>query len=236
MAESFKLIISNLDPLSIGMLTLLVVAVLVFLPKAVTEMGIKKLGPIQMEQENQTLNHLTNKQIEAIDIQNRENLWEATEEFIAQCAMESRLTCVAVINSFLQAVMSPIRTMVLLNHIAGKLVLEKEPELIKKLSRSVAKSFKDFKYVAFPNSCPVSGELPAVTPEKYEAFFPQWIAMARDITVKACFEKIEVYEKALQRTKDKHWKDVFTDCINKNISYIEGMGWIINKQNKLERA
>ena len=37
-------------------------------------------------------------------------------------------------------------------------------------------------------------------------------------------------------TKDKHWKAVFEDCINKNISYIEGMGWVINKQNKLERA
>ena len=63
-----------------------------------------------------------------------------------------------------------------------------------------------------------------------------WIQIAREITVKACFEKIHIYEQALGQTKDKHWKAVFEDCINKNISYIEGMGWIINKQNKLERA
>ena len=236
MSESFKLIISNLDPWTVIMLSVLVATILILLPKAVNDMGIKKLGPIQLEQENQTLNYLTNKQIEAIDIQNRENLWDATEEFIAQCAMDSKISCVAAVNAILQTIMSPIKTMVLLNHIAGKLVKENEEDLIKKLMRSVTKSFREFKNMALPAGCPASNEVAATTYTKYEQFFPMWIQIAREITVKACFEKIHIYEQALGRTKDKHWKSVFEDCINKNISYIEGMGWIINKQNKLERA
>ena len=236
MSESFKLIISNLDPWSIAMLAVVIAVVLILLPKAVNEIGIKKLGPIQLEQENQTLNYLTNKQVESIDIQNRENLWDATEEFIAQCAMESKISCVAAVNSILQTVMGPIKTMVLLNHIAAKLVKDNEPDLIKKLSRSVTKSFREFKNMALPSGCPSSTEILEVTPEKYEQFFPMWIQIAREITVKACFEKIHIYEQALERTKDKHWKAVFQDCISKNISYIEGMGWTINKQNKLERG
>ena len=236
MSESFKLIISNLDPWTVVMLSVLVATILILLPKAVNDMGIKKLGPIQLEQENQTLNYLTNKQIEEIDIQNRENLWDATEEFIAQCAMESKIGCVAAVNAILQTIMSPIKTMVLLDRIAGKLIKENEEDLTKKLSRAVTKSFREFRHMALPTDCPARNEVAAISPTKYEQFFPEWIQLARDITVKACFQKIHVYEQALEHTKDKHWKSVFQDCISKNIAYIEGMGWIINKQNKLERA
>ena len=55
MSESFKLIISNLDPYSLAIIALLIIAVVYMLPKVINEIGIKKIGPIQLEQENQTL-------------------------------------------------------------------------------------------------------------------------------------------------------------------------------------
>lgn len=236
MSESFKLIISNLDPLSIGMITLLVVAILMFLPKAVNEMGIKKLGPIQMEQENQTLNHLTNKRIEAIDIENRENLWEATEEYLAKIAMDSIIKCPAAVNSILATVSGQIRTMILLNHIAPKLVFSNQEHLIQKLQRSVMKSFREIKNLSLPDGCPSAEDVSNIVLEKFQGFFPNWLDLARSITVRACHEKIKVYLDALENTRDKHWKSIFESCYNKNLEYIEGMGYHIDKSGNLERS
>lgn len=236
MTEKFSLLISGLDPFTVAFLVLGILGALVLLPKVVNEIGLKKIGPIQLEQENQTLNHLTNKRIEELDIENRENLWTMTEDFLADIAMKSQIACSAMVDSILQVISSPIRTMVLLNHIAPKLTMENHGELVKKLKRNLSKSIRDIKNTSLPNSCPAINSISEINPERYSDMIESWILLARDVTVKSCFQKIQIYEEALSNTKDKHWKKVFETCISKNISYIEGMGWFINKQNKLERA
>ena len=236
MAESFKIIISNLDPLTVAFLVVGIVAILAMVPKIINDAGIKKIGPIQIEQENQTLNFLTNKRIEEIDIENRENLWEATEDYIALCAINSKIACYYTVNSILAALSSPIKTMVLLNHIAPKLVAQNETQLIEKLSRSVTKSIRELKNTVHPEGCPTVSDTVNLSAENYAKFFPAWIKIARDITVKACYEKVQVYNEALSQTKDSHWIKIFKSCRDKNIAYIEGMGYIINKYNILEKA
>lgn len=236
MSESFQLIIQNLNPAIIAIIVLGIIAVLYLLPQVVQGTGLKKIGPIQLEQENQTLNHLTNKRIEAIDIENRENLWEATEEYIQQCAMESQIQCVALVNSILAAITSPIKTMILLNHIAPKLVFENEPQIIEKLKRAIARGLREISNAIKPETCSEANLEQMQSLKDYSNFFPAWLKIAREITVKACFEKVKIYEEALEQTRDKHWTKIFQSCLDKNISYIEGMGYIINKQNKLEKV
>lgn len=236
MSESFQLIIQNLNPAIIAIIVLGIIAVLYLLPQVVQGTGLKKIGPIQLEQENQTLNHLTNKRIEAIDIENRENLWEATEEYIQQCAMESKIRCVALVNSILAAITSPIKTMILLNHIAPKLVFENEQQIIEKLKRAIARGLREINNAIKPETCTEASLEEMQSLKDYSNFFPAWLKIAREITVKACFEKVKIYEEALEQTRDKHWTKIFQSCLDKNISYIEGMGYIINKQNKLEKV
>lgn len=236
MAEKFSLFIAGLDPLSIALLVLALIAILILLPKAVTEMGIKKLGPIQIEQSNQTLNHLTNKRIEEIDIENRETLWEMTEDFFYDLKEKSPLSCKAVVESIAFAISSPIRTMVLLNHLAPKLNLENQSELSEKITRNINKAFKSTRSNSIPNSCTLSVDVAEISTEKFIPNINEWFEKARQIVAKSCFQKIQVYEETLEETKDKFWKNIYQDCINKNTSYLEGMGWYISKQGKLERA
>lgn len=236
MSESFKLIISNLDPFSLAIIALLIIAVVYMLPKVINEMGIKKIGPIQLEQENQTINHLTNKRIEEIDTENRENLWEATGEFLEECALNSKIACPAIINSILQSVTSSIQTLILLNHIAPKLAIDNEQNLIERLQRAAAKSLRILRQSQVPQYCPSSEEVMELSSDRYKDFYPLWIQLARKITVNSCKKKIDTYDEVLKTIKDKHWKEVFTECYNKNLAYIEGMGYIVNKKNQVEKV
>ena len=236
MTDQFELIISNISPAVIALLVVLVVVVLWMLPKAIKEMGIKKIGPIQLEQQNLTLNHITATRIEEVDIENKENLWEMTEEYSAKIALQSKIACSCAVSAILSAVTTPLQTMILLNHIAPKLVKDHEEELLAKLNRSVFKSYKEFSVLGLPNACPAQESLSGMSPEKNSSFFPEWIALARDITARACFKKIKIYEEAIEGSQSDHWKDIFKKCLEKNTAYMEGMGWTISKYGRLERV
>lgn len=234
MAESFRLFISGLDPFSLAILVLGIFGVLILLPKAITEAGIRKLGPIQMEQENQTLNHLTQKQIEEIDLSNRENLWELTEDTLAEATNLSQIPCHAAINSKLNAIISPLRTLVLINHIAPKLAMKEEEFLLQKITRSAQRTFREIKFSSLPAGCPVAEKIAQTEQLDYYAHIKNWLGIARNITAKACLEKLKVYDNALKQTKDKHWKEIFSGCYNKNLGYIEAMGFKVSKTHELE--
>lgn len=120
--KTFELFISNLDPITTITLVLGIIAVLVLIPYVIRRAGISKLGPIQIEQENQTQNHLTNQRIEQVDIDNRENLWDMTEELVAEVFLYENVSCYAVTSTLIHTTLSPIRTMILLNHIAPQLL------------------------------------------------------------------------------------------------------------------
>ena len=235
MSEQFELIISNISPAVVFLLILLVVVVLRMLPKAIKEIGIKKIGPIQLEQQNLTLNHITATRIEEVDIENKENLWEMTEEYSAKIALQSQVSCSCAVAAILSAVITPLQTMILLNHIAPKLVKEHEEELIAKLNRSIFKSYRDFSVQVLPSACPAQESLSEISPEKNASFVPEWIALARDITARACFKKIKIYEEAIEGSHSQHWKDIFQKCLEKNTAYMEGMGWTVSKFGRLER-
>ena len=236
MTDQFELIISNISPAVIALLVVLVVVVLWMLPKAIKEMGIKKIGPIQLEQQNLTLNHITATRIEEVDIENKENLWEMTEEYCAKIAIQSKIACSCAVSAILSAVVTPLQTMILLNHIAPKLTKEHEEELLAKLGRSVFKAYKEFSVAALPNACPAKESIIGISPENNSQFFPEWIALARDITARACFKKIKIYEEAIEGSQSEHWKDIFKKCLEKNTAYMEGMGWTISKYGRLERV
>ena len=235
MSEQFELIISNISPAVVALLVVLVIVILRMLPKAIKEIGIKKIGPIQLEQQNLTLNHITATRIEEVDIENKENLWEMTEEFSAKIALQSKVSCSCAVSAVLSAVVTPLQTMILLNHLAPKLTQDHEEELLAKLGRSVFKSYKDFSVLSLPNSCPAQESLLGISPENNSQFFPEWISLARDITARSCFKKIKIYEEAIEGSQSQHWKDIFKKCLEKNTAYMEGMGWTVSKLGRLER-
>lgn len=234
MAESFRLFISGLDPISLVILVFGIFGVLILLPKALTEAGIKKLGPIQLEQENQTLNHITQRQIESIDTQNRENLWEMTEDLVFDKLFESKISCNMAAAAVTHALITPLRNMILLNHVAPKLAINEETSLKERITRSINRTRREIDAQLLPNACPATESIQTLNIDNNGNFIDGWLKNSREITAKSCLEKLKTYNAALNQTKDRHWKDIFTNCYNKNVDYIEAMGFIVNKQMQLE--
>ena len=67
--------IANVSPLSLAIVGITIVAILYGLPRLISQSGIRKLGPIELEHKNQTTSYNTTKLIDEIDIDNRETLW-----------------------------------------------------------------------------------------------------------------------------------------------------------------
>lgn len=201
-----------------------ILAAMHMIPNIIKKLGISKLGPLEMEHRNQSNNYETNRKIEIIDIENRENLWEMTEDLFSAAADASTLGCDAAIGYILHGVSNPIRTMVLLNHIAPKLVKHNEVDLRARITRGISRALKDARVITHKDDCPVSDNIAAIEISKYDVLIDQWIDRARNITSQSCQRKIEVYETAIEHNSDKHWKDIYKNCINKNRHYIKGMG------------
>lgn len=201
-----------------------ILAALHMVPNIIKKLGISKLGPLEMEHRNQSNNYETNRKIEIIDIDNRENLWEMTEDLFSAAADASTLGCDAAVGYILHGVSDPIRTMVLLNHIAPKLVKHNEVDLRARITRGISRALKDARTITQKDKCPVSDDIAGIPISKYDSLIDNWINRARAITSQACEKKIQVYEAAIENNSDKHWKDIYKNCINKNRHYIKGMG------------
>ncbi len=195
------------------------------LPNTIKKLGISRLGPLEMEHRHQTQNYEVAKKIDDIDRENRENLWEMTEDVFSRLADASAIRCDAVVGYILQGVSSPIRTMVMLNHIAPKLVKDKEDITVSRIKRGILKSIRTTKRLATAEGCPVFSDVDAIDINRYDEVVHEWIRMARFITSSACKNKVEVYSAAIDETKDKFWKNVYITCIKKNKLYIQGMGY-----------
>lgn len=202
-----------------------VLAALYILPNVIRRLGVIKLGPLEMEHKHQSQNYEVNRKIENIDILNRENLWEMTEDLFAVAAETSLIGCEAIVGYILNSIASPIRNMVMINHIASKLVKSEEDHLKAKIERGILRAMRDSKKIDYGHGCPVEREIESINSDKYKQLLEDWIMRARSITSKACKSKIKVYEQALEETKDKHWIKVYKSCTEKNREYIRGMGY-----------
>ena len=221
--NSFFEFLGSLDIVSLTILIFGVLLILNILPNTVKRMGIVKLGPLEIEHKHQKQDHEINRKIEEIDIDNRENLWDMTEELFSLAAENSQITCEAAVGHILSLVASPIRTIVLLNHIAPKLTKNNEEILRCKINRGIARGVKDAKSSFGLTSCPILSEINDIKTTKYESLIDSWIEKARSVTMQACEAKIAVYESALETISDKHWKGIYRECIEKNKNYIRGM-------------
>lgn len=217
----------GMDTLSLIVVIAGILVAMQILPNAIKKMGIVKLGPLEMEHKQQTLNYEVNRKIDNIDISNRENLWDMTESVFFDVAEGSLIKCEAAVGYILSGVSSPIRSMVLLNHIAPKLIESEKDFLVSKINRGISRAIRDAKHIVCYGDCPIADDVSKLDIDKYNVVIEDWIARARSITSKACKDKIKVYEMALENTKDKHWVSVYKDCIDKNKSYINGMGYKI---------
>ena len=221
--NSFFEFLGGLDIVSLTILVFGVLLILNVLPNTVKRMGLVKLGPLEIEHQHQTQNYEINRKIEDIDIENRENLWDMTEELFSVAAENSHITCEAAVGHILSLVASPIRTLVLLNHIAPKLVKNNEEVLRCKVKRGIARGVRDAKSSFSLTSCPILSEIQDIKTTKYDSLIDSWIENARIVTIQSCEAKIGVYESALETMTDKHWKGIYKECIEKNKSYIRGM-------------
>lgn len=223
--ESFLDYLSGLDTVSLIVLVLGVIFGMYILPNVIKRTGIVKLGPLEMEHKQQTQNYEINRKIDEIDIENRENLWEMTEDIFAMAAESSTIKCDAAVGYILSGISSPIRNLVLINHIAPKLTMSYEPQLRAKISRGISRAIRDARSINHGHECPVVSDIMGLKLERYDNLVDDWIHRARSITVKACSEKLKIYESAIENTNDKHWKAVYKTCAKKNKEYIKGMGY-----------
>lgn len=215
--------IANVSPLNMAIIGVTIIVILYNLPKLISQSGIRKLGPIELEHRNQTTSYNTSKLINEIDIDNREALWEMTEELFDDIAYNSTLGCTSAVHSIIATISSPIRTMVLLNHIAPKLSRANEKDLSNKLLRGVHKALHHAKTQLRPSGCPVDSLVKTLDVEKYRQTILDWITAARRITAEACRKKIATYEHTLQSTTDAYWKSIYKELIDKNKQYIHDM-------------
>lgn len=218
----------GMDTLSLVVVVAGIIIAIQILPNAVRKMGITRFGPLEMEHKQQTLNYEINRKIDDIDINNRERLWDMTEDIFAIASEKSPIKCDAAVGYILSGVSSPIRNMVLLNHIAPKLVKSEEDVLRAKINRGISRAVRDAKHIIHDKGCPVSSDVSTLSVERYTELIEDWVMRARSITSKACKDKIKVYEGALDNTNDKHWVSVYKECIQKNKSYIKGMGYDVD--------
>lgn len=219
--------IDNQSSLSIAILFAGVIVIIYVLPNSVRRMGINRIGPLEMEHQNQSHNHEVVKRIEEIDIDNRENLWDMTEDMFSIIADQSMVKCPAVVGYIVSEAASPLRTLVLLNHIAPKLSVNNEERLSSKIRISLLKAVRDSKGICSIKGCPVWDDVQNIQSSKYNVMITDWIMRARSITARACKDKISVYRIYKDMTSDKFWKGVYSQCIEKNESYIKGMGYNI---------
>lgn len=217
--------LSGLDTLSLMVLVVGVIFGVYILPNVIKRLGIVKLGPLEMEHKHQTQNYEINRKIDEIDIENRENLWDMTEDIFAVAAEASTIKCEAAVGYILAGISSPIRNLVLINHIAPKLTTAYEPQLRAKISRGISRAIKDARAINPGNGCPVVEEIMSIKIERYDSLVDNWIDRARAITTKACQDKLRIYDTAIDSTNDKHWKEVYRSCAMKNRDYIRGMGY-----------
>lgn len=229
MLDSFTNGLAAIPPLTLAIFGALVLTILYSLPRVLRSIGVKKLGPLEIEQANQTINHDVLKQIENIDIDNREALWDMTEDLFLHASMRSSVPCSAAVGHIIDGIASPIRTMVLLNHIAPKLCKSNEELLRKKISHGITRALRDIKMYKDIDSCPVTEHVRSLDPNKYSQLIDSWIESARSITALACAKKIKLYNDTLALVQDKHWSAVYNSCIEKNKHYIIDMGYNINK-------
>ena len=229
MFDSFANGLAAIPPMTLAIFGILILTILYSLPRILKSIGVKKLGPLEIEQTNQTINHSTLKQVENIDIENREALWDMTEDLFLHAAMRSSVQCAAAVGHIIDGIAAPVRNMVLLNHIAPKLCKSNEELLRKKIAHGITRALRDVKMYKNIDNCPVVEQVNALDPNKYEALVTAWIDQARDITVRACAKKIKLYNDVLDMVQDKHWVNVYTGCIEKNKHYIADMGYSINK-------
>lgn len=222
MKELFDFL-GGLDVLSLTVLVFAALLTLNSFPNIVKRMGVVKLGPLEIEHKHQTQNYEVNRKIEEIDIDNRENLWDMTEDLLSSAAENSSIACDAAVAHILSLVASPIRTIVLLNHAAPKLVRNNEEVLRCRIKRSAAREVNNAKGSFNLVECPIVEELDLIKIQEYESLIDSWIEKARKITLKSCELKIAVYESALETMSDKYWKGIYKDCIEKNKNYIRGM-------------
>lgn len=217
--------LSGLDTLSLMVLVVGVIFGIYILPNVIKRLGIVKLGPLEMEHKHQTQNYEINRKIDEIDIDNRENLWEMTEDIFAMAAEASPIMCDAAVGYILAEISSPIRNLVLINHIAPKLTASFEPQLRAKISRGISRAIRDARSITHGQGCPVVDDIMAIKLERYDKLVDDWIDRARSITCKACQDKLRVYDTAIENTSDKHWKEIYRNCAMKNREYIRGMGY-----------
>lgn len=217
--------LSGLDTMSLIVVVIGVLFGIYILPNIIKRLGIVKLGPLEMEHKHQTQNYEVNRKIDEIDIDNRENLWEMTEDIFALAAEGSTIKCEAAVGYILAGISSPIRNLVLINHIASKLTESFEPQLRAKISRGINRAIREARSVTHGHGCPVVDDIMGIKLERYDHVVDDWIHRARAITAKACQDKLRVYESAIENTSDKHWKEVYRACAKKNRDYIKGMGY-----------
>lgn len=224
MKELVEFLTNASDLVVVAIITGILLA-LYALPNTIRQLGVVRLGPIEMEHRHQSQNYEVNRQINEIDISNRERLWDMTEDIFDIDASSSKIRCEALVGYILDGVSTPIRNMVMINHIASKLVIYEEDELRSRIGRGAARVMRDTKRLGLGNGCPVQDDVQSLEQYGYSLLVDDWLERARSITARACCDKIRVYETALADTRDKYWTRVYKDCIAKNKGYIRGMGY-----------
>lgn len=229
--ESVAHILTKSSPFVIIMVFLFIAFLLWRIPSMAKDMGIKKFGPLELEQKNHSFNYQINKLVEEVDNIQKERMWEMTEDLIGEYADAAPMQCQAAVGYICHNIINPLRTMIFLNHIAKHLVVQNEKVLRSKISRSINKTLRNTHLSMQHVQCPDLKNMVQENQHSYDMVIDDWLQRARDICSQECTNKIRIYHKALNNTKDHYWKSIYQDCIAKNTHYIHGMGYVVPSMN-----
>jgi hypothetical protein len=209
-----------------GIATLLVVVavVVVFL---VRKLHIKSLGPIQMEQHNQTTLFSMNEVIKDIDYFGMWQMRQITSDMkikISNIFTERRICTIARI-ALSSAIRFPLYESVANNHFTTELMPEHYDAYRARIVERMADEYISFSSVSNDLSCGKES-LPSWTEVSKDLTdcIDLWLCRIGRETLLACQKKLGVYNSYLhnfKENKDAYRMDIVQQCIDKNRRYAD---------------
>jgi hypothetical protein len=231
-ADITALPLANIIAIGIGIVVILT-AVAVLSVWAIKKLGIKKLGPVQMLEEQQQKNdehnksisclHYMDDEIDEIDNTLRMQCHQIILEYSSHIRVALRQISAddAVCGNLIANVKVILSGSVIRNHYTRELM----PERLNKYRERYIGQMEDF--YRNQSSYTTVVTLPPWDESKkvFEHLLDEWIKRIKQAVVSACEEKIEVYDRYKNRFKeDDPWMSVCLDCREKNVNYVKILG------------
>lgn len=220
--------VSVLSQISTANLVVIIIGIVIVLV-IINRMHITKLGPLEIEHKDQTINAGVHKQLEDLDDQLRSNVWDMTSTLTRTASGQFDIQeglCYLAKRALMYIISVPLQDAAISNHFTKRLSPTHREYYRQQILDSIRDYYKEL-YYAGRTSERTCDNLPPWEDmqEKYELFVQEWLVRVAHLTIETCKLKIEIYEDALTHSSE-HWNEIFKKCKSKNEKYIKELGQI----------